>query len=210
MPIRLVVADDHPVARAGMATMFTGSEIEVTAEAASAGEAVQCTMDTSPDVVLLDVLMPDDGLSALEQIKRQRPQTAVIMFSVSEDLSLLNQARRLSADGYLPKTCSRAEILDAVRRAAAGQSAWSRRHLRQASKYRPRGDGKTVPHGLTSRELQIVRLVVAGNSNDDIAHELGISVDTVKHHMQRMFAKLVVEDRTQVALWALRSGVLEK
>lgn len=211
-PIRLLIADDHALARAGVAGLVVGSEIEVIGQASTCEEAVRFSAACAPDVVLLDVRMPDaDGFEALVQIKQQRPATPVIMFSAADDLDALARARQLGAAGFLCKSASRDEVLQSIRRAALGRGAWSRLHIRKASKKLASDSDelrKIAP--LTPREFEIIGMIAQGMVNEEIAQELGISIDTVKHHMQRMFAKITVEDRTQAALWALRAGLLDR
>jgi len=208
--IRLLIADDHPMARAGITGLLRGTEIEVTAQATNCEEAVRYCAACSPDVVLLDVRMPDaDGFTAMQRIRERRPTMPIIMLSASDDLEALSRARELGAQGFLSKAASRQELIDAIRKVVAGRPAWSKPYVRKASKKLslPKND-EAVSTLLTPREVEIVRMIGRGMTNEDIATALSISVETIKHHLNRMFQKVMVEDRTQLAIWALREGIL--
>jgi len=209
--IRLLIADDQQMLRVGLSQLLLGSNVDVAFQAGNAAEAVRFTKACKPDVVLLDINLPDaDGFTALEKIKAQCPRIPVVMFSVSDDVVSLAKARQLGATGFLSKAASRTEILETVRRAVAGRPAWSRSQVKSYSKklsHMAKGCNTNSP--LTPRELQIVRMLARGWTNDDIATDLDISAETVRHHLERLFAKIAVSDRTQAAIWALREGLLE-
>ncbi len=205
MSIRVLVADDHQAVRAGISAMLLGSECEVAAQAVDADQAVRYTLTCNPDVVLLDLRMSGgDSLEAIEEIKTKRPQTRVLVFTVSESVPAMVRAHSAGADGYLFKDAARDKLLEAIRRVASGKRGWSRRQLRQI------GTGKHCSYdtgiftGLTERESQVLARIVHGMTNEEIAEDLEIDQETVKQHVKRLLRKLGVEDRTQAALWGLR------
>jgi len=210
MPIRVLVADDDQVIRVGIIGMLAGSEIEVICQAANCDEAVRFTLMSHPEVVLLDLRMPDgDGFQVLESIKRQRPDIQVLILSVWDGLVEMAQARGLKADGYLSKACTRDDLLRAIRRAAAGKTAWSRPQLRRTCRISQLEPHVAVRDGasLTAREREVLAKLTEGMVNEEIADELGIDLETVKQHVKSILKKLGVEDRTQAAVWAVRDEI---
>jgi DNA-binding NarL/FixJ family response regulator len=206
MSTRILIADDHPAIRAGLLAVLTGTEFEVAAQAADCDQALRYTLACDPEVVLLDLGMPGgDAIDVIKAIKEKRPQTRVLVFTAAESVAAMIQTHRVGADGYLSKGISREDLLDAMRRVLQGKQAWSRRQLRQI------GTGKRCHYSsntfasLTERECQVLSAIVDGLSNDGIADRLNIDLETVKQHVKRLLAKIGVEDRTQAALWALRT-----
>lgn len=207
--IHLLVADDHPLARAGVAGLTADTDIEVVCEVATSEEAVRQALRAKVDVALLDVRMPDaDGFQALRQIKQQKPDLPVLMFSVSDSVLEINQAHRLGAAGYIPKGLGRDPFLATIRKAVGGKRAWTRQQLRRMRASLECNDPvKEHTVDLTNRERAVLAEIVKGLVNDDIAEELGIDVETVKQHVKHILKKLGVEDRTQAAVWAVRHGM---
>ena len=206
MRIRLMIADDHVAVRTGVTSLVQGTEIEVVCQAESCQQAMQYAMTCEPDVVLLDVLMADgNGLTVLEKIKREKASTSVLMFSASADLKEMALAHHLGADGFVSKGLPRDDFLRNIRRVAAGKKAWTPRQIRQVTS---RAAAEAVAHGdlnpLSARERQVLEKITQGLSNELIAEELIIDVETVKQHVKHVLKKLHLEDRTQAALWALR------
>jgi DNA-binding NarL/FixJ family response regulator len=207
--LRLLIGDDHLAVRQGVMTMLLGTEIEVAAQAASCEQTVKYTLTCEPDVVLVDMRLPDeDGLQALRRIKNQRPETLVLMFSAFESMSTMVRAFELGAAGYLCKGIDRKKLIEAIRRAGNGKRAWTRRQLRQIGTARRSVDDShdNTDIGLTARQRQILGKLVEGLSNEEIAESLSVDVETVKQHVKRLLTKLGVVDRTQAALWALHNG----
>jgi len=209
MSIRILVADDHEVVRFGVRSLVAGTEIEIIAEASTGEEAVEKTLEHQPDVVVLDVRMVNcDGLTALEKIRRQLPDISVLMFSGYENPTYVARAVALGASGYLLKTSSRDQLLDAIRKIASGENVWSRADLRRvtgtlaASRL---AESTEVP--LTKRENEVLHQMTLGLTNKEIALALHISYETVKEHVQHILRKIGVSDRTQAAVWAVRSGL---
>ena len=211
MSIKAVVADDHEVVRRGLASLLQGSGIEIVAEATNREETVEKTLAHRPDVVLLDVRMPDhdDGLKALEEIRTKLPTACIVMLSSYDNPTYVARSVALGAADYVLKSASRQELINAITRAVAGQepdeSSLYQRVKRVMSRRKNGGD-ETIP--LTNRELQVLRHVALGLSNREIGQSLEISIETVKEHVQNILRKLDVNDRTQAAVWAVRKGLV--
>ena len=208
MSINVVVADDHEVVRSGLESLLAGSEINVVGQATNGKEAVEEAFKHKPDVVLLDIRMPDgDGLAALDEIHRELPDTRVVMLSTYDNPTYIARSVALGASDYVLKGSSRQEIIGAIRGAASGQSPSKAGALAAVAgtmgKRKALGDAE-VP--LTNRETQVLRHVALGLSNKEIGRSLGISIETVKEHVQNILRKVGVTDRTQVAVWAVRRG----
>ena len=210
MGIRLLVADDHLAVLTGVRGMVGGSEIEVVGQAGRVSEVLEQARLCQPDVLLLDLRLGDeDGFQALEQFRQWNPKLPVVMFCGSENLAELNRAHQLGAVGYLCKTAERETLLEAIRLAAVGKPAWSRPQLRRihSASELPDLDASTDAY-LTPREREVLKHLVDGQLNEDIARDLSIRAETVKQHVKHILEKLGVEDRTQAALWAVRNNVV--
>jgi DNA-binding NarL/FixJ family response regulator len=210
MSIRLLIADDHEVVRCGLKTLVQGTDIEVVAEAATGEETIKLTAKHKPDVVLLDIRMPDgDGLTTLGRIKLDHPDTAVLMLSTYDNPTYVARAVALEAAGYVLKGAPRERLLETIRIAARGESAWTRDELRRVTGAlaTPRLSADVeVP--LTKRESEVLRQLALGLTNKEIAQALDISYETVKEHVQHILRKVGVSDRTQAAVWAVRKGLV--
>ena len=210
MSIRLLIADDHEVVRCGLKSLVSGTEIEIIAEATTGDEAVALTLQHAPDVVLLDIRMPDsDGLNALGRIKLERPKLPILMLSTYDNPTYVARAVALGAAGYVLKGATREQLLESIRKAANGESAWTRDELRRVTGAlaTPRLDANVeVP--LTQRESEVLRQLALGLTNKEIAQALHISYETVKEHVQHILRKVGVSDRTQAAVWAVRRGLV--
>jgi DNA-binding NarL/FixJ family response regulator len=207
--IKLLIADDHEVVRLGLKTLLSDSEVKIVAEAATGSKAVEYALNNDPDVVLLDIRMPDgDGLTALGRIKLDKPEMPVLMLSTFDNPAYIARAVALGASGYILKGCTREHLLQCIRTAAAGESAWTRDELRRVSGAltiaRPVAD---VDVPLTPRESEVLRQLAAGLKNKEIAETLNIGHETVKEHVQHILQKIGVSDRTQAAIWAVRKGL---
>jgi DNA-binding NarL/FixJ family response regulator len=210
MTIKILVADDHEVVRAGLKAMFEKSEIRVVAEAADGTNAFKLAKKHKPDLVLLDVRMPDgDGLTCLGRLRLDLPEIPVLMLSGFDNPTYIARALALGAAGYLLKGTSRDKIINAVRAAASGDSIWSKDDLRRVT------GALAAPSivsdndvQLTKRESEVLKQLALGLTNKEIAQSLGISYETVKEHVQHILQKLSVTDRTQAAVWAVRRNLL--
>jgi DNA-binding NarL/FixJ family response regulator len=210
---RILLADDHELVRQGIAAMLTSaSDIEIVGQARTGREAIEYTRRDLPDVVLMDVKMPDmDGLEATRRIKEERPRTAVIMVTMHDNPSYLRDAVRAGAAGYLLKDVSGEELIDAVRQVASGGAFIESQMLKgMLSEMKPTGQPATsAAKNLTKREREILSLVAEGMSNREIAEKLVLSPETVKSHVAAILEKLNVSDRTQAAIYAVRNGLVE-
>jgi DNA-binding NarL/FixJ family response regulator len=197
-PIRLVIVDDHPVVRDGTAALLAAQPgIEIAGAAGSLDEARRVLAATPADVVLLDIrLGAESGLNLLTGVPEPAP--GVIVLTAYDYPQYADAALRLGASGFVLKTAPLGELLEAIRRVAAGGMAFS---------VRPRS-GATVAR-LSERELDVIRLVVDGRSNDEIGARLGIGPKTVESHLRRLFERFDLASRTELATRALREGWLE-
>ena len=210
MSVRLLIADDHEVIRTGLAVLMSDTDIEIVAEAANGKETVELAEQHRPDVILLDIRMPDaDGLTTLEKLRAKVPDSRVVMLSTYDNPTYIARAVALGASDYVLKGSKRADIIATIEAAAAGESPSRSGELRRvagAMKIRQVLDDDDVP--LTQRETQVLRHVALGLSNKEIGRSLEISVETVKEHVQNILRKIAVSDRTQAAVWAVRKGLV--
>jgi DNA-binding NarL/FixJ family response regulator len=206
--IRVVVADDHPMFRAGVvASLESADDIEVVEQASDAASAVAAARRHLPDVVLLDVAMPGGGLVAARDIATACPASRVVMLTVSEDEDDLLAAMKSGASGYVLKGAGATELIGVIRSVCAGEVyvapalAWGL--LREMSQPR-RGPFDE----LTPREREVLELVGAGLSNQEIGDRLSLSEKTIKHYMTNILGKLQVRSRVEAALLAYREGLV--
>ena len=207
--IRVLLVDDHSVVREGL-RMFLGRdpELEIVGEAADGVEAIQQARALHPDVILMDLLMPVmDGIAATETIRSELPETEIIaLTSVLESAAVVG-AVKAGAIGYLLKDTHAAELRRAIKAAAAGQVQLSPQASVHLMREVRNGQAKEP---LTEREIEVLRLLAAGQSNKEIARQLQIVEDTVKTHVRHILAKLGVQSRTQAVLSAMRLGLVQK
>ena len=207
--ISVVIADDHPFVRHGLRTYLeTLEDMDVAGEATNGVEAVELVERLLPDVVLMDLVMPElDGIGAIRRIREVAPSTRVIALTSFADDEKVFPAIKAGAAGYLLKDVRPADLADAVRKASRGEAllapSVAARLMQEVSGERP------APAGLTARELEVLRLIARGMSNKQIAGELVVSEKTVKTHVSNILAKLHLADRTQAALYAVREGLAE-
>ncbi|HEY4760875.1 MAG TPA: response regulator transcription factor [Thermoguttaceae bacterium] len=210
MAIRLLVCDDHEVIRIGLACLFSGTDIQIVAEAANGKDAIKLAMKEKPDVILLDIRMPDgDGLATLEILRAKVPESRVVMLSTYDNPTYIARSVALGASDYVLKGSTREDLIATITAAAAGESPSRCGELKRiagAMKIRQVIDDDDVP--LTQRETQVLRHVALGLSNKEIGRSLEISVETVKEHVQNILRKIAVSDRTQAAVWAVRKGLV--
>ena len=206
--IRVVVADDHPLFREGVvASLAADSGVAVVGQAADAESAVRLVCEVVPDVVLLDVSMPGDGLRAAARIATACPTTRIVMLTVSEDEDDLLRALQVGASGYALKGVSARELGAIIRSVHAGEvyvaPGLAFGVLRETS--RPRRDDPLA--GLSPREREVLGLVAGGLNNQEIADELGLAEKSVKHHVSNILKKLHVRGRVEAALLAVKAGL---
>jgi two-component system, NarL family, response regulator LiaR len=236
-PSRIVIADDHPLFRsASRATLESHSDFEVVGEAANGREALELCRRLRPELVLMDLRMPQmDGIAATHAIKREFPETLVLVLTAVDESAGLSDSLEAGAVGYVLKDAPAARITDAVRRVLAGESPLDEKvamgllmslmnrgtqeeedrkgeSAHSSTSERPLGKrgGSRPTESLTPREVEILRLVVQGQTNQQVARTLLISVSTVKRHLRHISTKLGVCDRVQAAVRAVELGLLDQ
>jgi DNA-binding NarL/FixJ family response regulator len=211
MPIRILIADDHPIVREGLiAVLETQPDFEIAGEAASGAQAVAQAAALQPDVTLLDLELPElDGVAALRAIRAENPVARVIIFTAFDTDERILSAVKAGAQGYLLKGAPREELFQAVRVVHNGgsllQPVVAARLLRQVSS----PPAPALPEPLTERELEVLRLLAKGRQNKEIANDLWISERTVKFHVSAILAKLAVGNRTEAVSKAAQLGLVE-
>jgi DNA-binding NarL/FixJ family response regulator len=207
MPIRILIADDHGVVRQGLRMFLSlDPELEVVGEASNGVEAVRMAHSLRPDVVLMDVLMPQmDGVTATGEIRSQLPDTEVIALTSVLDDGTVVGAVKAGAIGYLLKDTQADELCRAIKAASAGQVQLSPEAAARLVREVRLPD--VAPTTLTERETDVLKLVARGKANKEIAAELSIGEKTVKTHVSSILSKLGVQSRTQAALYAAQSGL---
>ncbi len=214
--IKLLLADDHAVLRAGLRTLFNAQpDMEVIAEAANGQETVLKTHDFAPDIVLMDITMPGlSGFEATREIKRQNPTTKVLVLTMHDDESYLHQMFSAGADGYVPKKVAGTELLDAIRATYRGE------HFIHASmtgglvdKLRdeeiPKPAASHDKDRLSQREREVLQLLAMGYTNQQIADKLYLSVKTVETYKARLKEKLGLRGRAELVRYAIKIGLLD-
>ncbi|MGQ9550287.1 MAG: response regulator [Roseiflexus sp.] len=211
-PVRVLIVDDHELARAGIAAMLTREPgIEVVGEAGNGAAALDFVARHPVDLVTMDLHMPEmDGIEATRRIKALCPAIRVIMVTVQAKPDALMDALRAGVAGYLLKDASRREIIDAVRQVLRGEAFLNPDLVMQTLRRLAATvtDDEPPVEPLTTREQQVLKLLMQGKTNREIARELIISPGTVKVHVEHIIAKLGVSDRTQAAVRALELGLV--
>jgi DNA-binding NarL/FixJ family response regulator len=212
-PARMIIADDHELARAGLRTMLEGDRgLTLVGEASNGREAVALCQELRPDLALLDVRMPEmDGLAAARAIRLVCPQTRVLIVTTHENTDYLLAALKAGAAGYVLKDVTRQDLLSTIRRVLRGESVLSgeiaSRALQRMTDTQ-KNPTNVQTERLTPREREVLEQIVGGHTNRVIAQKLSLSVGTVKIHVEHIIAKLGVADRTQAAVRAVESGLL--
>jgi DNA-binding NarL/FixJ family response regulator len=210
MTNRILIVDDHEVVRIGLKHMVEGTANEIADEASTSEIGFSKFVAGKFELVIVDVRLPGgDGLQLLGKIKIHAPNQPVLVFSAYDNPTYSARAVALGANGYLLKTDSREKILDAIERAAKGESIWSREELRRVTGALASmrvGSESEIP--LTQREGEVLKQLANGLTNKEIALSLGISYETVKEHVQHILRKIGVSDRTQAAVWAVRKNLV--
>lgn len=203
-PIRILVADDHPLVREGLTGLVGGQpDMAVVAEAANGRDAIQQFRTHRPDVTLMDLQMPElNGMDALITIRAEFPDAKVIMLTTYEGDVHILRALKAGARGYLLKNTLHSELLNAIRAVHAGRRSLSPEASFQVAQH-------MSDQALTPAEVVVLRLIAAGNANKEIADELGVTEDTVKGRVKSILAKLGANDRTHAAIIGLKRGIIE-
>jgi len=203
MPIRLFIADDHPMIRSGLAAMVRSEpDLELVGEAGNGADAVAMLPGLAPDVVLMDLMMPRlDGIEAIRQLKASLPDTRFVVLTSLVDPAQIRRAIDAGASGYLLKNASSQELVTVIRSAHAGRRVMAPEATDAliAERQRPTPGGD-----LTARERELLGLMTQGMNNQAIADRLAIALPTVKYHVTNILAKLQVENRTEAVLLALK------
>lgn len=209
--IRVLLADDHPVVRNGIQKMLARDpEIEVVGQACRGEEAIELVEKLSPDVLLLDMEMPGmNGVLVTQQVRRRFPATYVLALSGYDDRAYVMETLQNGASGYLIKDEDIETIVAAVKGVARGETGWlSRRISALITAWMRRED--PTSQSLTQRELEVLRLVVAGRTNQRIAVELHISEKTIEKYLESILRKLGVNSRVEAAVYAVRNNLISK
>ena len=214
-PMRILLVDDHVLLRKGIGALLgTRQDMELVGEASNGLEAIALARQTAPDIILMDIHMPEcDGLEAVKVIKQEMPQVQIIMLTVSEDDRHLFAAIKSGASGYLLKTLEPSELFEMLEGARRGEAAISRVLAGKILQEFRQPTESAVPEprarvALTPREMEVLQQVVEGISNKEIAQVLYMSEHTVKIHIQNILDKLHLKNRIQVAVYAVREGLV--
>jgi two-component system nitrate/nitrite response regulator NarL len=213
--IRILVVDDHALFRKGLISLLSGQrDLQVAGEAANGREALSRARDLMPDLILMDISMPEmDGLEATRRIKQEIPYVRIVILTVSDDDQSLFEAIKAGAQGYLLKKIEPQAFLNTLRQVARGEASISRAMATRLIAEFARQARQSVPapaagFGLSQREKEVLELVAKGMSNKEIAATLAITSNTVKNHLKNILEKLHLENRVQAATFALREGLL--
>jgi len=212
--ITIVIADDHPLLRQAIRDILEKqSDFDIIGEAGDGVEAIKSAEDLTPDVIIMDISMPNmDGLQATRKIKETNPRVAILVLTVHSDDQYILGILQAGAAGYLTKSVFGDELVQAVRGVVAGEMVLSptigQRLLKQAARYPTKPVPLEAGEKLSMRELEVLKLAARGMSNKDIANELGLSLRTIKGHLAETFSKLMVGSRTEAVITGLQAGFL--
>ncbi len=207
--IRVLVADDHSVVRSGLRLfMLAFSDLELVGEAENGNQAIEFCRLYEPDVVLMDLMMPDiSGVEATREISIKFPKTKVLVLTSFPEQQLVHDAIAAGAIGYMLKTASAQDLVDAIRNAARGQSTFAPEAEKALAR---KNEINTYHQALTNREWEVFRLLIEGKSNTEISMELMVGISTVKYHVSNILSKLGVRNRSEAIAYAVQHRLIEK
>jgi DNA-binding NarL/FixJ family response regulator len=212
MSVRVLLADDHPLFRDGIASLLSARDYVVAGQAGNGAEAVRLVEESHPDLVLMDIRMPGvDGLAATRLIQAAHPEIKIVILTVSEEDDDLFEAIKSGAAGYIQKSLDSDQffdLLDGVLRGEAGLTPVLAGKILRDYARRRRPSPQPTPEELTPREIEVLELVAQGATNAEIAEQLTVTENTVKFHMKNILQKLHASNRAEVVAYALRSGLL--
>ena len=215
MTIRLMLVDDHEVVRSGLRLLLESeTDVEIVGEFGTAGEVLEVVGQVKPQVVLMDIGLPDlSGIDAAGQIKQLSPETAIVALTIHEDEEYFFKMLEAGANGYVPKRAAPEELLTAIRVAAAGEVYLYPSLAKYLVKdYLAQDQSTRMPealNGLTAREQEVLAHLADGASNIEIGDALGISPKTLARHRQNIMRKLNLHSRTELVKYAIRKGIIE-
>lgn len=215
MAIRLLLVDDHTVVRSGLRMLLANeADIEIVGEAGTAREALEAVMALRPDIVLMDIGLPDaSGIDVARDIKRTRPETAIVALTIHEDEEYFFKMLEAGASGYVPKRAAPEELLTAIHAASVGEvylyPSLAKLLVKDYLAQEAQTKAENQTDGLTSREQEVLAHLADGASNDEIAETLNISPKTVARHRENIMRKLGLHSRTELVKYAIRKGIIQ-
>lgn len=215
MATRLLLVDDHAVVRSGLRMLLSAeSDVEVVGEASTAREAIETAQAVSPDVILMDIGLPDrSGIEATREIKKRLPKVAVVALTIHEDQEYFFKMLEAGASAYVPKRAAPEELLTAIRAAAAGEvylyPSLAKLLVTDYLNQEHTADIKANLDGLTDREREVLPYLAEGTSNEEIAVSLVISPKTVERHRENIMRKLQLHSRAELVRYAIRKGIIK-
>ena len=214
MTIRLLLVDDHAVVRSGLRMLLENErDVEIVGEASSASEAIEAAMRLKPNVILMDIGLPDlSGIDATREIKKRAPDLAIVALTIHEDEEYFFKMLEAGASGYVPKRAAPEELITAIRAAATGQvylyPSLAKLLVRDFLDGGRAADEQT-PSDLTDREQEVLTYLAEGASNEEIATSLVISPKTVARHRENIMRKLNLHSRAELVRYAIRKGIIK-
>jgi two-component system, NarL family, response regulator NreC len=215
MKIRILLVDDHQVVRSGLRMLLSNeSDVEIVGEAGTAREALEAVKLLKPDVILMDIGLPDmSGIDATRAIKRTNPEVAVVALTIHEDEEYFFKMLEAGAGGYVPKRAAPEELLTAIRAAAAGEvylyPSLAKLLVKDYLTQEHTSEAVKALDGLTEREQEVLRYLAEGVANDEIANALVISNKTVARHRENIMQKLGLHSRSELVRYAIRKGIIK-
>lgn len=215
MTTRLLLVDDHAVVRSGLRMLFgLEQDVEIVGEAGTAAEAIEATAQVAPDVILMDIGLPDlSGIDATREIKKRFPKVSIVALTIHEDEEYFFKMLEAGASGYVPKRAAPEELLTAIRAAASGEvylyPSLAKLLVKDYLNQERPAEEKINLDGLTEREREVLTFLAEGASNDEIAVSLVISPKTVERHRENIMHKLNLHSRAELVRYAIRKGIIK-